>query len=109
MTPQEFQKYLDRDNGHCLHCGTTEGLVPQHRINRGSGGPEVPSNVITFCGAYNGLIEADPEAADLARGLGWKLRPWMKPDLLITPVYDRFAQAWFFLDDSYHRTAVDTR
>lgn len=109
MTPKEFQKYLDRDGGHCLHCGTTETLVPQHRINRGSGGPHVPSNIITFCAHYNGLIESIGPSADIARAMGWKLRSFMVLDLLVMPVYDAFDQSWFYLDNDYHRTAADPR
>jgi hypothetical protein len=80
--------------------------VPQHRINRGSGGPDVPSNIITFCSGFNGLIESEARQADLARALGWKLRPWMKPDLLTIPVYDRFDQCWVYLDNDFKRQVI---
>jgi hypothetical protein len=108
MNAKQFQPYLDRD-GACYRCGTTEGLVPQHRINRGNGGRtslDIPSNIITFCGLCNGLIEADSHAAENARAMGWKLRQGSEPALAVIPVYDRSAQTWFFLDDGYHRTAV---
>ncbi len=109
MTPKEFQRFLDRDGAHCYHCGTAEGLVPQHRINRGMGGSKllnVPSNIITFCSAHNGAIEASGPAAEDARAMGWKLQQWETDYLLVRPVYDRAANAWFFLDDEYHRTAA---
>lgn len=109
LTLKQFQPILDRDGGHCLSCGTTEGLVPQHRANRGMGGSKLlntPSNLITFCGQCNGLIESDPDRADRARVYGWKIRRGEESMLLVKPVYDRYAQTWFFLDDAYHRTAA---
>lgn len=109
MTVKQFQPYLDRDGGHCYRCGTTEGLVPQHRVNRGMGGRpglNVPSNIITFCGQCNGLIESNAEAARNARQHGWKMLADEAPYLLVRPVYDREAQTWFFLNDQYGRTAV---
>jgi len=110
MKSTEFAKLMERDGGRCVHCGTTEGLVPQHRINRGNGGRkslEIPSNVILLCSIENGLIESNPKRADVARAMGWKLRDWAVEDLLILPFYDRIAQSWFWLDNDYHRTAVD--
>lgn len=109
MAYKEFQKYLDRDGAHCYRCGGDEGLVPQHRVNRGMGGRpslDIPSNIITFCGECNGLIESNPEAADLARAHGWKLRDVSPARLPSMPVYDRFNQQWFFLDDNFGRSAA---
>ena len=109
MKMKDFQRYLDRDGGHCLHCGTTEGLVPQHRANRGMGGREsldVPANVIVLCGAFNGLIESDAEAARMAEFYGWKLRDHEFQHRLVLPVFDRFGMLWFFLDDDFHRTVA---
>lgn len=107
MTAREFRPYLERDGGHCYSCGTTEGLVPQHRVNRGMGGRcslDIPSNIITFCGQCNGRIEADAQAAWGARTNGWKLSDpaWLTK----TPVYDRADQQWFFLDEHYGRTVA---
>lgn len=101
---------MDRDGGRCLHCGATEGLVPQHRINRGAGGSkalEIPSNVVLFCSQYNVLIESDAEQAEIARGHGWKLSHWDQKRLKQIPVYDRAARDWFYLDDDYHRWMVE--
>lgn len=104
MKPKEFDKYMRRDGEKCLHCGTTEGLVPQHRKNRGMGGSkerDVPSNIIVMCSAFNERIEQDAEAAQRAVQYGWKVvgmdTPWL------VPVYDVTAQGWFLLDDSYGR------
>ncbi len=107
MTPKEFARYLNRDGEKCLHCGTTEGLVPQHRKNRGMGGSKarnVPSNIIVLCSAFNGRIEADADAAILATERGWKLASW--EDAEFCAVYDVTAQGWFMLDNSYRRWAV---
>jgi hypothetical protein len=109
MKASEFRRYLERDGHHCLHCGTDQGLVPNHRADRGAGGfkgAEIPSNVVVMCGAFNGLIEADADAAELARTYGWKLRSWELGDSLILPVYDRAYQGWFYLDNDYHRTGT---
>lgn len=107
MKPKEFARYLNRDGEKCLHCGTTEGLVPQHRQNRGMGGSKarnVPSNVVVLCSAFNGRIEADAEAAALAVAYGWKLNSWDVPGNCA--VYDVTAQGWFMLDNSYRRWAI---
>ena len=84
MKPKEFRKYLDRDGEKCLHCGTTEGLVPQHRRNRGMGGSkerDMPSNIIVMCSAFNERIEQDADAASKAVQYGWKVVgmdiPWL--------------------------------
>ena len=113
MTPAEFQRYLDRDGARCMHCGATAGLVPQHRIGRGMGGSALgdpasrhaPSNVIVLCSHYNGLIESNAEHAAVALRAGWKLHTWQEP--LIEPVYDKAAEAWFYLDNDYHRTRME--
>lgn len=107
MNQREFRRYLDRDGGKCLHCGTTEGLVPQHRRNRGAGGSmarNVPSNIIVLCSAFNGFMEADAVAAGRAVAYGWKVQGEDAWELI--PVYDVTAQGWFILDDHYGRLAV---
>ena len=107
MNRKEFARYLNRDGEKCLHCGTTEGLVPQHRKNRGMGGSQAldrPSNVIVLCSAFNGQIESDAASASRAVAYGWKLKSWDDPEA--TSVYDVTAQGWFMLDNSYRRWAV---
>lgn len=107
MTPKEFRKYLNRDGEKCLHCGTTEGLVPQHRKNRGMGGSkerDVPSNIIVMCSEYNTLMEQDAQAAQRAVAYGWKVVGMDAPWLI--PVYDTTAQGWFLLDDYYSRLST---
>jgi hypothetical protein len=107
MNRSTFAKLLERDGHKCLHCGTTEGLVPQHRKNRGMGGSklrDVPSNQIVLCSGFNGLIEADATAASVAIAYGWKVEGLDAWELI--PVYDVTAQGWFVLDDQYNRLAV---
>ncbi len=107
MKPKEFRKYLNRDGGKCLHCGATEGLVPQHRGNRGMGGSkerDVPSNVIVFCSSFNSLVESSGTAARYAKGYGWKISTYADP--LKIPVYDVTAQGWFMMDNGFSRWAV---
>jgi len=102
VNPKQFQRYLDRDK-HCLHCGTDTTLVPNHRANRGMGGSkvrDVPSNIVVLCAAFNGLIEADEQAAEFARLRGWKLYSWEDPS---TPVFDAGLRQWFVIDDNYQR------
>lgn len=107
MTSKEFQKYLDRDGGRCVHCGTTEGLVPQHRAGRGMGGSRAlnrPSNVIVLCATLNGLIESDAITAAWAHTQGWHLKRWQKPEE--TPVkYATESGRFFLLADDYTRAA----
>lgn len=103
----EYERMLERDGYHCYHCGTTEGLVPNHRRNRGMGGSkarEVPSNVVTLCSSVNGLIESDDRWAELARRYGWKLREGEDP--LGVPAYDRQARTWYMFDDTWSRMKV---
>jgi len=105
MNLKEFSRYLERDI-RCVHCGT-EGdvLIPQHRKNRGFGGSKErnrPSNVLVMCSAFNGLIEADAEAAALARKYGWKLESWEDPEDV-----PFFAEGkWWFVDNLYGRFAA---
>ena len=105
MTPKTFRKYLDRD-WYCWHCGREDGtLIPQHRLNRGSGGSkvrDVPSNIIVFCAEANSRAESDSRFAAECRVNGWKLSSWQNP--LLTPVYDVMTRKWYFLDDEFGRT-----
>jgi len=105
MTPKEFKRLLARDGG-CVHCGLDdETLVPQHRINRQMGGAgkgsvrNQASNLLVFCSAFNGLIESDSKAAQLARERGWKLDSWQNP--LTEPVWSQVHRAWVLLDNAF--------
>jgi len=106
MKPQEFEKYLFRDRG-CYHCGRPYDLIPHHRANRGMGGAKSandPTNIISMCAEINGLMESDPEMAELARTYGWKLSRYDRTD--IAPVYDASTGFWFRLLDNYTRIAI---
>jgi hypothetical protein len=108
MTQKQFAKYLERD-GHCLHCGQEQDLVPQHRINRGSGGKnnkaDKPSNIIVFCSLANSEIEANYKWQSLAKIYNWKLSQWDDP--LQKPVYDFVYETWYQLDDKFQRIVID--
>jgi hypothetical protein len=107
MKQQEFNKYLERDNNRCVHCGRQgDDLVPQHRLNRGFGGKNSKANQVAnclvFCSVANGLIESDPDLQQEAYLYGWKLASWQDP--LTEPVYYKFSGEWFILDNSYGRS-----
>ena len=108
MTPKQFAKFLTRD-AHCLHCGADgDDLVPQHRMNRGSGGKNSkanqPSNIIVFCSYANQLAEQNSEFARRCRDNGWKLHSWQDP--AATPVFDTVAGVWFALDNKFGRVTL---
>jgi hypothetical protein len=109
MRRRDFDRLLERDGGKCMHCGTTEGLIPQHRKNRGMGGSklrDVPSNLIVLCSFFNDLIEIDATAASVAIAYGWKVEGLDAWELI--PVYDVTAQGWFVLDNHFNRLAVSS-
>lgn len=105
MTAKQFEKFLERDGGRCPHCGTTEGLVPQHRAGRGMGGSKAlnrPSNIIVLCSTLNGLIESDAITAAWAHTQGWHLERWEDPEK--TPArYNTEGGAFFLLSDDFTR------
>lgn len=107
MKPKEFARLVARD-GYCLHCGETEALSPNHRINRGMGGSKLldyPSNYVLLCSIYNGLIESNPMHADYAHRNGWKLFSWDSP--IDVPVFDFMSGKWFMLDNAFGRIEVE--
>ena len=60
-------------NPHCLY----QASAANHRINRGAGGSKLLNvlvNGCAICGPCNGLIESDPDVAQLARDRGVKVR-----------------------------------
>lgn len=113
MTAREFARILERDGGRCIHCGSTEGLIPHHRMNRGMGGSkelEVPSNVLTMCSLFNGAMESEGSAQAWAIRNGWKLTrvaPLMIPGVLVNAaVWDYNTSNWYKLDNHYTRIRV---
>ncbi len=102
-------KVFARD-AYCLHCGLTEGLTIQHRINRGAGGSKLrdhPANLIALCGLSNGLLESDAAFAQTGIIHGWKLRSWEDP--FTTPVLDAVTGRYWTLDDQFNRTITENR
>ena len=61
---------------------------------------DVPSNIITLCSFYNGLIESDSGAARRAREMGWKLSPGQIPRR--TPIWLFSHNDWAILDDEFN-------
>ena len=101
MKPKDFQKLLERD-GSCLHCGETERLSPNHRINRGMGGSKKldhPANFVLLCSEMNSLIESNWFHADLAKHYGWKLQRHQNP--LEVPIFNSKTWQWELLDDNW--------
>jgi hypothetical protein len=102
VNQKQFQRFIDRDGG-CVHCGRTDTLVPHHRANRGMGGSkdrDVPSNIVTMCAEFNGLMESKSNPAQLALMKGWKCRTWDKP--IDVPVFNVIHGVWFLLDDEFN-------
>lgn len=109
ITPTVRRAVFARDQ-HCLHCGLTDGLTIQHRINRGAGGSkhrDNPANLIALCGLSNQLLEADAARAQAGRDHGWKLRSWEDP--LTVPVLDVLTGQWWTLNDNFERIETKER
>lgn len=104
INPTKRRQVFARD-GYCLHCGLTEGLTIQHRMNRQAGGSKLrdhPANLIALCALSNGLLESDAAFAQTGIAHGWKLKSWMDP--YTTPVLDALTGQYWLLDDLYNRT-----
>lgn len=101
MNAKQFARLVARD-GYCLHCGETEAIAPNHRVNRGMGGSKLrdnPANLVVLCSLLNGQIEADARWAKVAKDFGWKLSSWDDP--ATEPVFDTLKGEWHLLDDHY--------
>ena len=107
MKIKDFEKLLIRDS-YCLHCGETQAVAPNHRINRGMGGSKKLdnwANLVILCSLLNGQIESDTRWASMAESYGWKLRRYQDP--LAEPVFDAIAGVWYLLDNDLGRKVVD--
>jgi hypothetical protein len=103
MKPKEFAKLFERD-GYCLHCGETEAISPQHRVNRGMGGSKLrdnSSNLMILCSELNFLMESNSYYREMSIEFGWKLESWQDPKEV--PVFDGMSGVWYFLDDNFGR------
>jgi hypothetical protein len=106
MKAKEFEKFIYRDFG-CIHCGEVERVSPHHRLNRGMGGSKLrdnSANIIVLCSYLNNALESDPNIAEKARGLGWKIRPGQDPEK-VAVFYPKY-QSWYKLDNEYKRELV---
>lgn len=93
------KKVYERDAGACWHCGATEGLSIQHRINRQMGGSKHRDrldNLLTFCAEGNQRMESDADFAIIAKDYGWKLSSWLPYS---QPVFSAWQQKWFVIDE----------
>jgi hypothetical protein len=108
MTKKQFQKYLERDQGGCWHCGSTgDDLIPNHRANRQAGGSklrDVPSNIIVLCSKANGLLESNAAFAELGRKMGWKLRSHETPTEV--PIFGH--GGWWLLNDDFTKDLLES-
>ena len=110
MTVQNKTRKLvyQRDNYRCVHCGATEGLTLQHRINRQMGGSKTRDgieNLVTLCGLANHRLEVNSTFAAKGVTLGWKLRSWQNPTEV--PVWYEPDGNFFFLTDRGTRIRRD--
>lgn len=90
---------LFRDGHKCALCGH-RAQVANHRANRGHGGflgANVMSNGSALCHECNGRIEADADAAELARVRGVKISKHVDPrtEPYFSPLFERYV----YLDD----------
>lgn len=65
----------------------------------GSKALDRPANIIVLCSVINGLLESDPEWAELGREYGWKLSRAQVPEE--SPVFYITQGAWRILDNSF--------
>lgn len=109
MKPKDFARLVARDR-YCLHCGETDAVAPNHRINRGMGGSKLldyPENFVLLCSVLNGQIEADSRWAKLAEDYGWKLRSWQNPREI--PVFDTLTGEWRLLSSEWGYSVTQER
>jgi hypothetical protein len=107
MKPKDRASLFKRDEEQCWHCGTTEQLTVQHRVNRGMGGSnrrDNPANLILLCWFVNFEMEASSRAAESARLAGWKVDRGGVPDL--TPVFHQPTNSWYLLDNAWGRRVI---
>ena len=101
------RKQVEARDGHCYHCGTTQGLQLQHRKNKKMGSSkllDIPQNLIQVCAAYNYAMEADAVVAAEAREFGHKLESWRD---ISDPVFDRSELTWYKLTEDGGRVKVN--
>jgi len=106
VNAKQFARFVARDHG-CVHCGETEAIAPNHRVNRGMGGSKLrdnPANIVVLCSKMNTLIESNAYWRRCALIYGWKLTQQDNP--LTAPVYSVLDGRWWLLNDNFTRTAI---
>lgn len=81
FTPEQKAIVLFRDFELCPICYRRATTV-NHRANRGAGGYQkgnTLANACAICWTCNGLIETDPDLAELARERGVKISKYADP------------------------------
>lgn len=99
FTVEQKEIVLFRDFGTCPMCYKKAGQV-NHRANRGSGGylgANTLANACAICWTCNGLIEHDPEYAELARFRGVKLSRY--DDAETEPYFHPGFRLWALLEN----------
>jgi len=84
FTAEQKAIVLFRDFETCPICYRKATTV-NHRANRGAGGfkgANTLANACAICWTCNGLIESDPDLAELARERGVKLSRYDDPELV---------------------------
>lgn len=108
MKKRDLERLFERDNGQCWHCGTTENLTVQHRMNRGMGGSRLrdnPANLILLCWYSNFEMEASSVKAEVARVSGWKIRNGYIPANV--PAFHQPSNTWICLNDDWSIKVVN--
>ena len=108
VRPSIVSLVYQRDMYQCVHCGTTNGLSLQHRINRQMGGSKLRDtvqNLIVMCWDANMRLESSAGFAERGMAAGWKLRSWQDP--LVVPVFYAPEGAFFVLTERGTRVRVD--
>ena len=54
---------------HCLVCGSPWNLAVHHIKSKGSGGGDVPDNLITICGNCHGMAHSGEISKDRLRSV----------------------------------------
>ena len=49
ITQAVKNKVWQRDDGHCIVCGSTWAMPNAHYISRANGGLGIPENIVTLC------------------------------------------------------------
>ena len=104
FTPEQVRAVVVRDE-MCAMRGTNPACngraeTANHRLNRGAGGSKLRNGLANACGichVCNGLIESDPDLAQIARAQGVKLVEGDVPEDVA--LWSPFFAQWVWLTD----------